>query len=50
VSAAKGLKILENPAKVDRQAGGTMDDVRGKIEFVDVGFKHETHKELPSAT
>ena len=42
VSAAKILKILETPAKVDQEEGGTMERVIGKIEFRDVGFKYAT--------
>jgi hypothetical protein len=32
VSAAKTLKILEMPPKVDQREGRTTDDVHGKIE------------------
>jgi ABC-type multidrug transport system fused ATPase/permease subunit len=45
VSAAKILKILETLPIVDQREGGTMDEVQGKIEFVDVGFKYETREE-----
>jgi ABC-type multidrug transport system fused ATPase/permease subunit len=45
VSAAKILKILENPPKVDQIKGGFMEKVVGKVEFINVGFRYETRSE-----
>jgi ABC-type multidrug transport system fused ATPase/permease subunit len=42
VSAAKILKILETPPKIDQHKGSRMENVVGRIEFVDVGFRYET--------
>ena len=42
VSAAKILEIIETKPKVDRKAGGSIKEVRGKIEFRDVSFKYPT--------
>jgi ABC-type multidrug transport system fused ATPase/permease subunit len=42
VSAAKILRIIESPPKVNQHEGNRMEKVIGKIEFVDVGFKYET--------
>ena len=40
VSAAKILEIIETPPQVDRKEGGKLEQVVGKIEFKDVGFKY----------
>jgi ABC-type multidrug transport system fused ATPase/permease subunit len=45
VSAAKILRIIENRPKVDQHKGNRMEQVIGKIEFVDVGFKYETRED-----
>jgi ABC-type multidrug transport system fused ATPase/permease subunit len=45
ISAAKVLKILQTPAKVDQNVGGTMDAILGRVEFRDVGFRYETRQE-----
>jgi ABC-type multidrug transport system fused ATPase/permease subunit len=45
ISAAKVLKILQNPAKVDQDVGDTMEAITGRIEFRDVGFRYETRQE-----
>lgn len=42
VSAAKILEIIDSKPKVDRKAGGSIENVRGKIEFRDVSFKYAT--------
>lgn len=45
VSAAKILKILETPPAVDQEKGEQMEQVVGKIEFRDVGFKYATRED-----
>jgi ABC-type multidrug transport system fused ATPase/permease subunit len=45
IAAAKVLKILETPPQVDPNAGDSLPEVHGKIEFVDVGFRYETRDE-----
>ena len=42
VSAGKMLEIIETKPKVDRKVGGSLESVRGKIEFRDVSFKYPT--------
>lgn len=44
ISAAKLLEIIETPPKVDRKLGGSLESVKGKIEFRDVSFRYETQK------
>ena len=44
ISAAKLLDIIETPPKVDRKSGGTLPEIKGKIEFRDVTFKYATAK------
>jgi ABC-type multidrug transport system fused ATPase/permease subunit len=41
-SAAKLLLVLDKKPRRDRHIGNTLSEVRGKIEFRDVGFKYET--------
>ena len=45
VSAAKVLQILESEPSTDQEAGGEIDHVEGKIEFINVGFKYESRDE-----
>jgi ABC-type multidrug transport system fused ATPase/permease subunit len=45
VSAAKVLRILETPPIVDQTLGNSLPEVRGEIEFQDVGFRYETRGE-----
>ena len=44
-SAAKLLKIINLKPDIDRHAGKTLDSVKGKIEFRNVGFKYSTREE-----
>ena len=42
VSATKILEIIESKPKVNRKEGGSLEEVKGKIEFRDVSFKYAT--------
>ena len=44
-SAAKLIKIMTLKPDIDRHEGNTLDNVKGKIEFRDVGFKYSTREE-----
>lgn len=45
VAAAKILQVMRAKPELNRKSGNSMDNIKGKIEFRNVGFKYSTRDE-----